>query len=533
MNTLEVMVYMRCCSTLGRVAHQSVAATKMHARSPSWGHAVLRVGALAMVVAIAVAVVAHAASGATTEIPWPGSVRPSATSVQKALADATELFERERAEEFLEASEKGEDSEHIFVMQEDIDAGKFNAEQLFLRGDSAFEHEFRLENGYGDDGIDTHMQRVHFGARGGRDTFSCAGCHSLGGVNGAGTAAANSFYAGDGVRLSSAVVRNPPNVLGLGYVQLLGVEMSAELAWLQKSAVNAAAAGGADVTIELVTNGVRFGVLVARADGSVDASGVVGVDRDLVVKPFGWKGHTARLRRFAERAARTHFGIQAHTLALEHRRDPDPVRLGHGHKWFDPDGDGVARELEEGTLTAMAIYMALLEVPVIVAPSEPWLLARFSEGSALFDRIGCSDCHRRTLAVSTQRWREESDSSSTAGFEIDLLEDGEAPRAPTGIIPLFSDLKRHRMGERLADKNDDPDGIGRDVFITRPLWGVAETPPYLHDGRAATLREAILEHGGEAETARATFEGLTEPEQRSLLVFLSSLSRTPKPRFER
>ncbi len=451
----------------------------------------------------------------------------------EALDDATELFERERAEEYLEASEKGEDSEHIFVMQEAIDRGELDAEQLFLRGDSTFEHEFRLENGYGDNGVETRMSRVHFGARGGRDTFSCAGCHSQGGVNGSGSAATTSFYAGDGERLGSAVLRNPPNVLGLGYVQLLGVEMSAQLDRARRTALADANARGEDVTVELVTNGVRFGKLVARADGTVDTSGVEGVDADLVVKPFGWKGHTARLRRFAERALRTHFGIQAHTLALAHKSDPEPVLLGRGHKWFDPDGDGVVRELEEGTLTALAVYLALLEVPVIVAPSDPDLLARWGAGSELFGRIGCSDCHRRTLAVSSQRWTERGDFTDHAGVELNLLADGEAPRAPSGVIPLFSDLKRHRMGERLADKNDDPDGIGRDVFLTRPLWGVAESPPYLHDGRAATLREAILEHGGEAENARATFEGLAPAEQASVVVFLSSLSRTPKPRLER
>ena len=59
--------------------------------------------------------------------------------------------------------------------------------------------------------------------------------------------------------------------------------------------------------------------------------------------------------------------------------------------------------------------------------------------------------------------------------------------------------------------------------MTTELWGVGSTAPYLHDGRATTVKEAILEHGGEAAAARAAFELLSLTEERDLIAFLENL----------
>jgi CxxC motif-containing protein (DUF1111 family) len=67
------------------------------------------------------------------------------------------------------------------------------------------------------------------------------------------------------------------------------------------------------------------------------------------------------------------------------------------------------------------------------------------------------------------------------------------------------------------------------VFVTARLWGVADTAPYLHDGRATTLTEAILWHGGEAQAVRDAFEGLDAAGRESLLAFLRSLRTPPAP----
>jgi CxxC motif-containing protein (DUF1111 family) len=86
------------------------------------------------------------------------------------------------------------------------------------------------------------------------------------------------------------------------------------------------------------------------------------------------------------------------------------------------------------------------------------------------------------------------------------------------------------MGPELADPHESDDGIPRSVFLTRPLWGLAETPPYLHDGRASTIPAAILAHGGEAKGARDAFAELSTDEQADVHIFLLSLTREPKVR---
>src|SRR5262249_19735427 len=95
------------------------------------------------------------------------------------------------------------------------------------------------------------------------------------------------------------------------------------------------------------------------------------------------------------------------------------------------------------------------------------------------------------------------------------------------LVHLFSDLKRHDMGDVLASP-EAQGTIPASVFLTRPLWGLADTAPYLHDGRAPTIQDAIVLHGGEAAAARDASLALDEPGRASIRVFLASLSRQPK-----
>jgi mono/diheme cytochrome c family protein len=474
------------------------------------------------------------AAAGDTSVPWPHGAPPSSDALAAAVTGAQELADRERFEEFLEAAEKGEDGEHIQLFQKDIDEGNYGYAELprlFQFGDSFFGHEFRSDEGYGAS-VNPQLQRIHDGVYGGRDTFSCAGCHSVGGPDGAGSEAQNAFLAGDGERQSSANVRNAPAVLGLGFVQALGAEMTFDLGLARQEALDLAASTGGDAAILLESKGVSFGSLVAHPDGTLDTSKVVGVDPDLVVKPFGWKGHTASLRRFAEDAARIHFGIQSDVLCEGYEDAPDIPRLGPGPKWFDPDNDGKYHELLEGIVSAAAVYMALLESPVMLPPHDPGLRERWAHGSTLFTEVGCAGCHRPTLQLAFSKWSEYPDTTGGPPVTFNIVNDGEQPRSHL-VVGLFSDLKRHDMGKNLADRRDDPSGVPRSVFLTRPLWGLAESPPYLHDGRAATIPAAILEHGGEAQEARDAFEALLPDDQADVTIFLLSLTREPKPKVAR
>ncbi len=120
----------------------------------------------------------------------------------------------------------------------------------------------------------------------------------------------------------------------------------------------------------------------------------------------------------------------------------------------------------------------------------------------------------------------ENDPSQNIYYSTDLraTRPGFQSNGAGGIeVPLFSDLKRHDMGPGLCEST------GSDLdrfFITARLWGVADTAPYLHDGRAHTLQEAILLHGGEAQGPRDAFAALPVSGQQELLAFLMTL-RTP------
>ena len=80
------------------------------------------------------------------------------------------------------------------------------------------------------------------------------------------------------------------------------------------------------------------------------------------------------------------------------------------------------------------------------------------------------------------------------------------------------------MGSELAESFEGD--VPRTEFTTARLWGVADTAPYLHDGRALTIKEAILMHGGEAETSRNAFAALEDDKMQIVLSLLNSL-RTP------
>ena len=120
------------------------------------------------------------------------------------------------------------------------------------------------------------------------------------------------------------------------------------------------------------------------------------------------------------------------------------------------------------------------------------------------------------------------------------------PRLPVSgqsiEVPLFSDLRRHKMGKGLKERDGfrqatDVAGlvVPEDEFLTRPLWGVGDTGPWLHDGRAQSLEEAILLHrsdGSEANDVIDAFTKLPSGEKDAIIKFLLTLRLPLDPRYE-
>src|SRR5439155_723401 len=250
----------------------------------------------------------------------------------------------------------------------------------------------------------------------------------------------------------SALERNAPALLGVGYIEKLADEMTRELQRQVASARRRARMGRRSRTVALAAKGIAFGLLRIEPDGQrVDYSGMQGVDQDLVVKPFGWKGHTASLRRFVDNALQTHLGIQTVAAVARHCRDPHPELMGSGLDCEDPDSDGVRAEFTEGQLTALSVYLALEQIPIRVMPTDPLSLRRAGEGQALFGSLGCISCHVRELPLDSPVHVEVPDLTPGPSYRVDLTVDGREPRLRRGhdgrlTVELWSDLKRPRLG---------------------------------------------------------------------------------------
>jgi CxxC motif-containing protein (DUF1111 family) len=277
----------------------------------------------------------------------------------------------------------------------------------------------------------------------------------------------------------------------------------------------------------LTAKGIAFGTLTAKPDGSIVMDGVQGVDADLVVKPFGWKGNVATLRDAVEDALLIHHGMQSDHLISTASKD----RIGP-FGGDDPDGDGVTGEISEGQVTALTLYVAMQELPQIVAPTDPTMVLMWADGRERFATLGCAACHVPSLPLAGSTFTLPSRGGG-ATVSVDLAKDGAEPRiapsAQDGKLHafLFSDLKRHDLGPALAEPRADRGVVGN-LFLTRPLWGVAKSGPYMHDGRAPTLEDAILAHGGEAQKARDAYAALDDPGRGSVRLFLTSLTRAKR-----
>ena len=464
------------------------------------------------------------------------------------------------------------------VQQSDLNALVADGQTLdaFLRafeaGDELSEHDFTAEEGVGanigEGRIFTRIPRAdltgegewatHFPTReGGANSTSCISCHNAPMDNGAGGISANVVvdpaHTGDPALF---LERNTTPLFALSIPQRLAEEMSLALYEQRETTRNMACETGLGVQ-PLSAKGVDFGTLVAFRTQiepcvvTMDTTAVTGVDADLVIRPFGWKGNEATLRGFTRGAAHNELGLQGtETVGA-----------------LDGDYDGVTHELSVGDLTALTMYMAGLERPVEMTELDEIGLVELADtdrgaitaGKTAFNGIGCASCHIPQMTLDEPIFTEPSrvpgyfdvqfpDGSDPAasGFQQDLavsfdmrsdqpnnmvtLEDGAVYHlgamavddAGRGVANWYTDLKRHDMGADLSDPAD-PSGIGAAMFLTRSLAGVGSTGPWLHDGRATTLDAAILAHGGEAAASSDTYAALPDQQQAQIVAFLENL----------
>jgi len=201
---------------------------------------------------------------------------------------------------------------------------------------------------------------------------------------------------------------------------------------------------------------------------------------------FGWKAQVPTLHQFAGDAYLNEMGI----TSPEFPNESDP-QGNHDLLKYNP-APGMN---DDGTdIQKAADFMTLLGPPPRAART-----ALTDDGARVFRQIGCANCHVPTL--------------TTGDSPVQAI-------AHRSFQP-YSDFLLHDMG-RLGDGIAQGQASGRQMR-TAPLWGLSARPAYLHDGRAKTPQEAILQHAGQGAIARDRYQNLDWRSRMSLIAFLRSL----------
>jgi len=166
-------------------------------------------------------------------------------------------------------------------------------------------------------------------------------------------------------------------------------------------------------------------------------------------------------------------------------------------------GLSIDPEVSDNTIRDVVVYLQTLKAPVPRNQNDPKII----NGKSLFNRINCASCHTPTL---------------TTGYSpIEALSHKE--------FNPYTDLLLHDMGSNLDDGYTEGNALTSE-WRTPPLWGLGLSKStqggqyfLLHDGRAGSISEAILLHGGEAENSKNQFVNLSENEKEDLIKFLESL----------
>jgi hypothetical protein len=436
------------------------------------------------------------------------------------------------------------------VSQADVEAGVWSFRQLRLAGERLFKANFTVNDGAGRPGSTGNPSptrrplntAVGFLRTAGPDANSCMACHNVPFVGGAGDFVANVF-AGTPQREPTITSIDPSLVAerastslnGSGAIEILAREMTRELHAIRTKVIREANEKDRSVRLLLSAKGISFGYITASADGHLSLNEIRGVDKDLVIRPWLQKGVVTSLRTFTINAMNQHHGIQA-TERFGLRLTGTP----------DFDRDGIAEELTEGDVTALVVFQASLNVPGRMLPADSDAQQRVRDGEQLFAKANCTSCHVPEMTIDNPVFSEPGqynlegtlhlkDVSRPFGFS--LVSDIPSPRLESlsdgrAVIRAYTDLKRHRICDKekpfFCNETLVQGFAPIDQFITKRLWDVGNTPPYGHRGDLTTIREAIMNHGGEARASRLFFEQqLTRKEQDAVIAFLRSMQILP------
>ena len=211
---------------------------------------------------------------------------------------------------------------------------------------------------------------------------------------------------------------------------------------------------------------------------------------------YGWKANVPSLRQQIAAAALGDMGVNTNLYPEQNCPSVQTI--------CQQMLPGNFPELVDLEIDSLTVWLQGLAVPARRDMTD----AQVQRGAALFDQARCSICHIPELVTA-------------ATFPA-------LPQLANQTLHAYTDLLLHDMGDGLADGRPDFQAGPRD-WRTPPLWGlglsktVTGQSTLLHDGRARTVSEAILWHGGEAEASRNAFSDMTKNERDALVRFLEAI----------
>lgn len=380
--------------------------------------------------------------------------------------------------------------------------------ELVAEGRELFSHEWQVDDplSNGGDGLGPVF-----------NDKSCVACHFQGGVGGAGGAKnnvaafqvlpnRNNHELQSGVIHASAIseelmeteksvrglyppVPNSTRVVGGCTVTVKGFDP------LHVEQINTPALYGVGLIDQISSSSIKSGRR-SRELGRVKAEFALDFDQTRAGKvrthgmgsvgKFGWRGQFASLEDFVATACAVELGLtnsmRAQDLPQNHRPD-----------------DEAEYDMTSKQLQALVTFCRELPRPEQVLPSDSEELARVRRGSALFKTVGCADCHTPSVNGVTGIYSDfllyslENDEHGSGGY----VEELEVPM-PAHLPSL-------------------------DEWQTPPLWGVADSAPYFHDGEAPTLEAAIDRHKGDARHVMKKHKRLSSTDKENIVLFLKTL----------
>lgn len=253
------------------------------------------------------------------------------------------------------------------------------------------------------------------------------------------------------------------------------------------------------IGLGLIENITKSDILSRQDINDADGDGISG-KANSVLNPvsglfelgrFGWKANNASLLEQATSALHQDIGITSFVF---------PIESSFGQIQYDGLDDET--EVDSQSVFDLTFYTQSLAVP----KRRNFNDASANNGKQLFFNIGCNKCH-------TQKYITGNSANAFLNNQI--------------IYP-YTDLLLHDMGNELADGRPDFLATGNE-WRTPPLWGIGLSElvnghtNLLHDGRARNILEAIMWHGGEAETQKIKVSKLSKKERDDLVKFVASL----------